>query len=75
MQSWLSSTFWQLTSWVILPVFEGFEGDVAFRPSPHANLTGSGSRTTAITKMELFEQVTLGLAILKEEDHCIGSLG
>ena len=38
--------------------FEGFEGDVSFRPFPHANLTGRGPRTTATTKMELFEQVT-----------------
>ena len=45
---------------VILPPFERFEGDVSFRPFPHANLTGRGSRTTETTKMELFEQVTLG---------------
>ena len=52
------------TSSLILPPFEGFDGDVSFRPFPHANLTGCGSRTT---KMELFEQVTLGLVVLKKK--------
>ena len=52
------------TSSLILPPFEGFDGDVSFRPFPHANLTGCGSRTT---KMELFEQVTLGLVFFKKK--------
>ena len=49
-----------------LPLFEGFEGNVSFRPYPHASLTRCGSRTTEKTKMGLFEQVTLSLGILKK---------
>ena len=55
--------------------FEEFEGDASFRTFPHANSTGRGSRTSATTKMELFEQVALDLGILQKEDHCIGSRG
>ena len=42
-----------------------FEGVVSFRPFPHANLTSRLSKNTATTKMELLDQVTLCLAILK----------
>ena len=55
------------TSSLILSPFEGFDGDVSFRPFPHANLTGCRSRTTETTKMELFEQITLGLVVLKKK--------
>ena len=59
------------TSSLILSPFEGFDGDVSFRPFPHANLTGCRSRTTETTKMELFEQVTLGLVVLKKKKKTI----
>ena len=49
MQSYSSSTFWQLISLVSLLLFEGFEGDVFFRASAHANLKSAGSRATVIT--------------------------
>ena len=67
MQSLPSSTPWKLISSIILPSFEGFEGDVFFRPFPHANLIGRGSTATATIKMELFDQVTLCLGILKKK--------
>ena len=35
------------------------------RPFSHANLNDPGSRATAATKMELFDQVTLCVGILK----------
>ena len=44
-----------------LPFSEGFERDVFFRPFPHANLKDRVFRTTANTKMGLFDQVTLCL--------------
>ena len=50
-----------------LPFFEGFEGDVSFRSSPHANLNGPGSMATVATKMERFDQVNLCLGILKRK--------
>ena len=41
-----------------LSAFELFEGDIFFRSFLSANLKAYGSRTTAATKMELFDQVT-----------------
>ena len=49
--------------------FEGFEGEVFSRPSPHANLKGPESGATATTKMEFFDQVTLCLGILEMQTN------
>ena len=51
--------------------FEGFEKDIFFRPSPHANLKGHGSKTTATSKIE--PCVTLYLATY-EVTMCMGIL-
>ena len=37
--------------------FEGFEGEVFFIPSLHANLKRFESRATVTTKMEFFDKV------------------
>ena len=44
-----------------MPLFEGFQEEVFFRPFPHANLRGPESRATVTTKMEFFDQVTFCL--------------
>ena len=46
-------------------LFEGFEGEVFFRPSPHANLKDPESGATVTTKMKFFDQVTLCLGVLE----------
>ena len=65
--SFMQSLTLKLISSVSLPLFQGFEGDVFFRPSPHANLKGHGPRTTATTKMQLFDQVTFCLGIFERK--------
>ena len=54
-----------------LPLFEGFEEEVFFRPSPHANLKGPESRTAVTAKMEFFDQVTLCLGILEMQTNAL----
>ena len=56
-----------------LPLFEGFEGEVFFRPSPHADLKGPESGATATTKMEYFDQVTLCLGILEMQTKALAA--
>ena len=43
-------------------------------PFSHADLNDPGSRATATTKMELFDQVTL-CVYFGNEDYCTGSRG
>ena len=62
----LSITSRQLTSSVSLRLFEGFE-DVLFRTFPRANLKGSGYKTTATFKMDLFDRVIWCLGTLKRK--------
>ena len=52
-----------------LLLFEGFEWDIFFRPSPHANLKGPWSGASAKTKMEFFDQVSLCLGILEKSTN------
>ena len=42
---------------VSLTLFKGFEGDVFFRTSPHANLKGPGSRATVTTKRSVLTKL------------------
>ena len=49
------------------PLFEGLEGNVFFRPSPHANLKAVESRSTVSAKMELFDQVTFCLGFSEKK--------
>ena len=62
-----TGSFWQIICLVTLPLFGGFQGNVFSRSSPHVNLVDCGSRTTATTKMELFNKVTLCLGILERK--------
>ena len=71
MQSLAFKQFRQLISSVNLPLFEGFEKDIFFQPSPHANLKGHGSNTTATSKIE--PCVTLYL-VTYEVTMCMGIL-
>ena len=66
-QSLTLKYFWQLMSSVNLLLFKGIEGDVFPRPSPHANLKGPRFRSTATTKMELFDKITLCLSTLERK--------
>ena len=52
-------------------LFEGFEGEIFFRPSPHANLKGTESGATVTTKMEFFDQVTICLGILEMQTNAL----
>ena len=56
---------------VSLPLFEGFEEDIFFWPSPHAILKGPKFRATAKTKMEFFDQVSLCLGILERSTNVL----
>ena len=38
-----------------MPFFEGFKGEVFFRPFPNANLKGPESGATVTPKMEFFD--------------------
>ena len=51
--------------------FEGFEGDVFFRSSPHANLKAPESKVIITTKMEFFDQVTLCLGLLERKTNAL----
>ena len=54
-----------------MPLFEGFEEEVFFRPSLHANLKGPESGANVATKMEFFDQVTLCLGILEMQTNAL----
>ena len=49
MQSLTLKHFLAVNIFISLLLFEGFEGDVFFRASAHANLKSAGSRATVIT--------------------------
>ena len=54
-----------------LLLFEGFEAEIFFRPSPHANLKGTESGATVTTKMEFFDQVALCVGILEMQANAL----